>query len=534
MDLLTFLTLVTVFAYSQAIKCHDCTSWNPYCREKVNEPFSEAVATVDCDKTKTCFLKKEESGVISRGCTDWWMETQVDINYEGCQTQTVKWLGKQTWCFCKSDHCNGASVEMLESGILPPPPPSAPEKAEKSNRIQDDGWNGWEFSQDWQQWQKTDDSSEEWKNWNEMVTVPWSEWEHDGTGHKPTEAPVKDTKPDQKFDDVNPDYILEEADHSKDPAWQLWWWHADSDRPKFNDFEKTWKAPTWVENNDGQGWDFPITAREEEVKTRPTTTERQWTWGKGWGHIFPWWSGKKITTTTMRPRLTSALWTEASTASPVVIQNEADNTLQEVVEKEEKNDVDITNDISNAEFFCWDCYSDSPLCGTRVDTQKAHYLGKTPCPSTNKCFVRKQGDVTYRGCADGWTSSVIKHDYVGCRTQMLWGKPVEWCFCTASLCNGDSMDDIKIKYLNPNPHPFKGNVSTTAGPDSTTGYDSDNTGSSDTIAELTTEDQTASDTMSSTSEDDITKVTDGSSKGETTEDKHSSPFLSLLGVKEQA
>lgn len=56
-------------------------------------------------------------------------------------------------------------------------------------------------------------------------------------------------------------------------------------------------------------------------------------------------------------------------------------------------DVDIhTLPCCVPEFFCWDCYSDSPLCGTRVDTQKAHYLGKTPCPSTNKCFVRKQGD----------------------------------------------------------------------------------------------------------------------------------------------
>ena len=41
-----------------------------------------------------------------------------------------------------------------------------------------------------------------------------------------------------------------------------------------------------------------------------------------------------------------------------------------------------------AEFFCWDCYSDSPLCGESVETQKAMYLGKTACSATNKCFVR--------------------------------------------------------------------------------------------------------------------------------------------------
>lgn len=39
--------------------------------------------------------------VINRGCADWWMESQVDIHYTGCQTQHVPWLGEMTWCFCK-------------------------------------------------------------------------------------------------------------------------------------------------------------------------------------------------------------------------------------------------------------------------------------------------------------------------------------------------------------------------------------------------------------------------------------------------
>ena len=54
----------TVFICSVAagVKCHDCSSWNPYCKEKVDEPFESAVAAVECEKTSTCFLKKDESG----------------------------------------------------------------------------------------------------------------------------------------------------------------------------------------------------------------------------------------------------------------------------------------------------------------------------------------------------------------------------------------------------------------------------------------------------------------------------------------
>ena len=62
----------TVFICSVAagVKCHDCSSWNPYCKEKVDEPFESAVAAVECEKTSTCFLKKDESGgeFAARGC----------------------------------------------------------------------------------------------------------------------------------------------------------------------------------------------------------------------------------------------------------------------------------------------------------------------------------------------------------------------------------------------------------------------------------------------------------------------------------
>ncbi|XP_041361797.1 uncharacterized protein LOC121377773 [Gigantopelta aegis] len=154
---------------------------------------------------------------------------------------------------------------------------------------------------------------------------------------------------------------------------------------------------------------------------------------------------------------------KTTTAAPStlnVVQNEGENSI---VDARGKGEVDMTNNmidsqIEVAEFFCWDCYSDSPHCGERVNTIKAHYLGKTQCSSTNKCFVRRQGDVIYRGCADGWQNSATNIDYEGCRVQQLWGKPVEWCFCTASLCNGDSMEDIKNIYMQHiHPHPYKDN-----------------------------------------------------------------------------
>jgi hypothetical protein len=28
----------------------------------------------------------------------------------------------------------------------------------------------------------------------------------------------------------------------------------------------------------------------------------------------------------------------------------------------------------------------------------------------------------------------------------MWGRRVEWCFCSASLCNGDTMAEIRQKY----------------------------------------------------------------------------------------
>ena len=55
--------------------------------------------------------------------------------------------------------------------------------------------------------------------------------------------------------------------------------------------------------------------------------------------------------------------------------------------------------------------------------------------------------VTFRGCADGWVSSGVLLDYVGCQTQSMWQRDVEWCFCDASLCNGDSIESIGHKYL---------------------------------------------------------------------------------------
>ena len=56
--------------------------------------------------------------------------------------------------------------------------------------------------------------------------------------------------------------------------------------------------------------------------------------------------------------------------------------------------------------------------------------------------------VTYRGCFDGWIGGMVRNNYVGCQTQIYFGKAVEWCFCNSvgtdqgQPCNGQSRDVI--------------------------------------------------------------------------------------------
>ncbi|KAL8576026.1 hypothetical protein ACOMHN_052044 [Nucella lapillus] len=122
------------FAEGQ-VKCHDCTSWNPYCKDSVNKPFDSAVAVVECDLTSTCFLKKDANGLIHRGCADGWLGSRVDLTQTGCRHQRLPWMGEMLWCFCKEDFCNGGSVETLSNGTSPGvPAESSHQPAEVQDR----------------------------------------------------------------------------------------------------------------------------------------------------------------------------------------------------------------------------------------------------------------------------------------------------------------------------------------------------------------------------------------------------------------
>ena len=73
-------------------------------------------------------------------------------------------------------------------------------------------------------------------------------WDKEGKGHGKT------------FDDVNPGYLGSAG--RKDPKYQLWFWYADSDRPlweKEEDGGEGWRAPDWVEDDDGKGYVIVIT-----------------------------------------------------------------------------------------------------------------------------------------------------------------------------------------------------------------------------------------------------------------------------------
>ncbi|XP_070209056.1 uncharacterized protein [Littorina saxatilis] len=532
-----------------AVKCHDCSSWNPYCREKVDEPFESAVAVVECEKTNTCFLKKDESGVINRGCADWWMESQVDMNYIGCQTQHVPWLGEMVWCFCKEDYCNGGSIEMMEKKVYPQVQDFPKAEWGDYSDWDEESWSEGsdneveskkeETDKDWgetgRKWgkegsenkedeeEKEEEEKEETEKETEKKTVRRKgnfgrrrskapEKKADGKKDKETEKPKaiaerkrgKGSENEEKkkdagrkqddsdpkwgdgktFDDLNPAYLGNEKKKDTDPKYKLWFWHADSDRPHWEKEEEGegregWRAPEWVEEEDGKGWDFPVTGNVHEHTAEETTdyheytdytdsnvassdkktTTETWDWGDGWGHIKPWWlRDDEEEETTPKPKM----WTPHPTRTPKQQQDDgffgkpskwneqggwSDNSVDEyegvgiIIAKN-----DVIHDVAKQEFFCWDCYSDSPLCGESVQIQNANYLGKTSCSTTNKCFVRKDKGVIYRGCADGWTSSIIDTNYVGCRVQQMWNREVEWCFCTASLCNGDSMSQINEKY----------------------------------------------------------------------------------------
>ncbi|KAK2147801.1 hypothetical protein LSH36_535g03006 [Paralvinella palmiformis] len=112
--------------------------------------------------------------------------------------------------------------------------------------------------------------------------------------------------------------------------------------------------------------------------------------------------------------------------------------------EENGNVLQDENDLIQYNQFCYSCSSDTPMCDETVyDSQ---YLTSVPCKSS--CFLRREDNVTYRGCFDGWIGGMVRNNYVGCQTQIYFGKAVEWCFCNSvgtdqgQPCNGQSRDVI--------------------------------------------------------------------------------------------
>ncbi|ELT97825.1 hypothetical protein CAPTEDRAFT_217221 [Capitella teleta] len=106
------------------------------------------------------------------------------------------------------------------------------------------------------------------------------------------------------------------------------------------------------------------------------------------------------------------------------------------------------NSLSNTkQEKCYSCSSKSALCQTEVYDGK--YLSITTCNSS--CFLKREANVTYRGCFDGWLGGVVDGDYIGCRIQQYLGERVEWCFCrhgnqvgsSDEPCNSVSVADMR-------------------------------------------------------------------------------------------
>ena len=206
----------------------------------------------------------------------------------------------------------------------------------RQNLVQDQ--LGWDNSFEWQQWQ---DNTNSWQQ-------PDSDDVQGNTIHE-----------HQVFDDVSPHANTKDADdRNSDPVYKVWWWHADSDRPRFSNADRSWKAPRWVQKKDGLGWDFPITTRDQVQPQTFVKTTEQWGWGRGWGHIMPWWSGRFTHVHRLRPTeestwkrtTTTEATTTTTTAAPstvkAVVQNEGENSIVEV---REKGDFDMTNNIIDSQ-----------------------------------------------------------------------------------------------------------------------------------------------------------------------------------------
>ncbi|XP_076456588.1 uncharacterized protein LOC143290913 isoform X2 [Babylonia areolata] len=573
------LIIASIMDFAEgAVKCHDCTSWNPYCQETVDAPFDSAVATVECNVTSTCYVRQEASGEILRGCADGWVETLVDLTLLGCHKQHVPWLGDMVWCFCKQDYCNGGPVTVLDDiqektsdahvlgsqtvGGVPSDDytlweEKEEEEGEEEGKKNEKGEKGAEEDEKVEEEAKRkeensqkkgeeeeeagddkkeqEEEEEEVDNLQEKIPdahvlgsqtmggVP-SGWAEEGEEEEKAENEKEEKKEEEeeeeKGQDWQEEHVVEdskgegeeEGEEEKvgegtddEQSWgkvkansdvtsddgiglerkrsgrkyQLWFWHANSDRPvrttEGDDGKERWRAPQWVEIGDGKGWDFPVTGHVhqhtagetedlhdhaeddvdedddgDDVSASAAATGGRvkgdtWNWGEGWGHIRPWWLGEEENQEgSLQP--SEALGPDEREDEERGGRPQGSDVVKYDHDHSVAEDQDVFLEVKASDFFCWDCNSKSPLCGETVETQMANHLGKIACTGTRKCFVRTDGKATYRGCADGWRNSLVDLSYVGCRVQSMGGREVEWCFCTASLCNGDSGPNLQHKY----------------------------------------------------------------------------------------
>ena len=129
-----------------------------------------------------------------------------------------------------------------------------------------------------------DDSDDEWGNYKDWEDNGWhytdneveskppeeeeeeeEEGEEDWEEDKGKSWGKRENHMEKSFDDLNPGYKGGIAGKRGDPKYQLWFWHANSDRPHWaksneeeeeeekEEEERRWRAPDWVEETDGQG-----------------------------------------------------------------------------------------------------------------------------------------------------------------------------------------------------------------------------------------------------------------------------------------
>ncbi|GAB1597727.1 uncharacterized protein LOC115210196 [Argonauta hians] len=203
-----------------------------------------------------------------------------------------------------------------------------------------------------------------------------------------------------------------------------WWWyvHWSTERPRpvnhwwnTKDKPRSSNGKDFNSHNDNENGIKGIREKEEKEKERLRTTRVTQKSGLEQKKTTNWWEAAVIPT-------------GATSADKVHI------VKQKVEPTPEKRQ----------NFMCWDCYDDDSSCRETVTVERPYYyVGHVACHATRKCFIRKEKGVTYRGCTDGWQSTSVNYNYVGCRNQTIFDRTVEWCFCDSSLCNTVSINTLR-------------------------------------------------------------------------------------------